>query len=199
VKFRIGFFQNIAANDELVFLTKYKSKFRVIKYIFAVHIISLLNFRMGLRRIKMKKIVLLLIPIFLFTVTVVLAGGRPLSTTLTGEAEVTAAGVPNQGDLDGIGSASMTLNQGQNEICYEIKVSGIILPAAAAHIHFGPSTTTGPVVVPLNAPNADGVSSGCATVSAELIKAIRQNPDAYYVNVHNSAFPGGALRGQLSK
>ena len=35
-------------------------------------------------------------------------GGRKFTTELTGEAEVTAAGVPNQGDLDGTGSASIT-------------------------------------------------------------------------------------------
>jgi hypothetical protein len=36
-------------------------------------------------------------------------------------------------------------------------------------------------------------------VNPDLIKAIRQNPEAYYVNVHNSDFPTGAVRGQLSK
>jgi CHRD domain len=42
---------------------------------------------------------------------------------------------------------------------------------------------------------------GCAEkVDADLIKAIRQDPTAYYVNIHSTPdFPGGALRGQLSK
>ena len=105
--------------------------------------------------------------------------------------------MPNQGDLDGTGTAHLTLNQGQGEICYELTVSGIA-PASAAHIHVGASTTTGPVVVPLEAPT-DGSSSACVSVAPELIKAIRQNPENYYVNVHNADFPGGALRGQLSK
>ncbi|HSL46218.1 MAG TPA: CHRD domain-containing protein [Anaerolineales bacterium] len=149
----------------------------------------------------MKKIAI--VPIILIMIVVlalpgaVSAGGRPFSTTLTGEAEVTVEGVPNQGDLDGIGTAHLALNQGQGEICYELTVSGIA-PAAAAHIHVGASTTTGPVVVPLEPPT-DGSSSACASVDRELIKAIRQNPENYYVNVHNADFPGGALRGQLSK
>jgi hypothetical protein len=127
------------------------------------------------------------------------AGGRPFSTTLTGEAEVTAAGVPDQGDLDGEGTAHITLNQGQGEVCFELNVSGITLPAAAAHIHVGASTTTGPVVVGLAAPDSNGLASGCVSADPALIKAIRQNPENYYVNVHNSDFPAGALRGQLSK
>lgn len=127
------------------------------------------------------------------------AQGRPFVTMLTGEAEVTAAGVPNQGDLDGEGWALITLNHGQSEVCWTIQVSGITLPASAAHIHVGPATTTGPVVVPLSPPDADGFASGCISADRDLIKAIRQNPDHYYVNVHNVDYPAGAVRGQLSK
>ena len=124
-------------------------------------------------------------------------GGRKFMTELTGEAEVTAAGVPNQGDLDGTGTAELTINVGQGRICYSLEVSGIE-PAAAAHIHEAAATTTGPVVVPLQAPT-DGDSSACATVDRELAKDILKNPANYYVNVHNAPFPAGALRGQLSK
>jgi CHRD domain len=122
----------------------------------------------------------------------VVAGGRPFSTTLTGAAEV-----PGPGDPDGSGTASLRLNAGQEEICYELTVSGIA-PATAAHIHVGNATTAGPVVVGLSPPTS-GSSSGCATADPELIKAIMQNPESYYVNVHNAEYPAGALRGQLSK
>lgn len=121
------------------------------------------------------------------------AGGRPFSTELTGAAEV-----PGPGDPDGSGSAHLTLNQGQGEVCFHLVVEGIA-PAAAAHIHVGAAGVPGPVVVPL-APPTSGESSGCVSgVDPELIKAIRQNPEGYYVNVHNVDFPAGALRGQLSK
>jgi hypothetical protein len=124
-------------------------------------------------------------------------GGRPFSTVLTGEAEVNAVGVPNQGDLDGSGTATITVNPGQREVCHELSVADITLPAMAAHIHVGVAGQNGPIVVPLVAPDANGVSSGCAQVSRELALAIIQDPENYYVNVHTSDFPAGALRGQL--
>ncbi|WP_395672063.1 CHRD domain-containing protein [Phenylobacterium sp.] len=119
-------------------------------------------------------------------------GGRPLSAALTGAAEA-----PNPGDPDGTGSASLRVNLGQSQICYELQVAGIA-PATMAHIHKAPPGQAGPVVVPLTAP-ADGKSAACATAAADLVKDILQNPAAYYVNVHNADFPPGAIRGQLGK
>lgn len=120
-------------------------------------------------------------------------GGRPLSTSLTGAAEV-----PGPGDSDGTGTASITLNQGQGQICFEITVSNIAT-ATAAHIHEAPAGQAGPPVVTLNPPPASGSSKDCVTADAELIKRIRQNPENFYINVHNAEFPDGAVRGQLSK
>ena len=137
-------------------------------------------------------LVWLVLLVLLLAVGSASAGGRPFSTTLTGAEEA-----PGPGDPDGSGFASLTLNQGQEEICFELTVSGIE-PATAAHIHIGPVGVAGPVVVGLAAPT-DGSSSGCVSADPDLIKAIRQNPEAYYVNVHNAPFPAGALRGQLSK
>ena len=122
-------------------------------------------------------------------------GGRPFELTLTGAAEV-----PGPGDPDGSGTAKFTLNQGQGIIKYEINVSNITLPAVGAHIHLGSTTEAGPVVVPLIPPDASGHSSGEAIVDPELIKAIRQNPENYYVNVHTlPLYAAGAVRAQLSK
>ena len=120
-------------------------------------------------------------------------GGRPFTTTLTGAAEVNAQGVPNQGDPDGTGTATITVNPGQSEVCWTISVSGVE-PITAAHIHVAPPTTTGPVVVPLNP-----YAGGCTDVARDIALAIIQNPDAYYINVHNVPYPAGALRGQLSR
>ncbi|MDH3468448.1 MAG: CHRD domain-containing protein [Gammaproteobacteria bacterium] len=121
-----------------------------------------------------------------------LADGRPLSAALSGAEEV-----PIQGDLDGSGEAFMTLNSGQREICFQLSVQDIA-PATAAHIHEGVLGVPGGVVVALIPPTS-GFSSACVSADRDLIKTIRQNPENYYVNVHNAEFPGGALRGQLSK
>jgi hypothetical protein len=150
----------------------------------------------------MKKTTLLHIMILLtlLALTSVAAnGGRKFTTTLTGAAEVSPAGVPNQGDPDGTGTVTLTLNPGTGQVCWEIQVSGITLPATAAHIHVAPTTSPGPVVVPLSAPDGTGFASGCTSADRSLIKAIIQNPENYYVNVHNADYPAGALRGQLSK
>jgi len=121
-------------------------------------------------------------------------GGRPIvSTSLSGPVEVPA------GDPDGGGSFKATVNLGQGRVCYEIAVTNIVLPALLAHIHRAPPGQAGPVVVPLTAPGAAGTSSGCADVSKELAKELIQTPEAFYVNVHNTPFPAGAVRGQLSK
>jgi hypothetical protein len=120
-------------------------------------------------------------------------GGRPLAAHMTGPAEK-----PNPGDPDGMGHATFKVNVGQNQVCYEITVEKIAT-ATMAHIHKAGPDAAGPVAVPLKAPDATGKVKDCATADAAVVKDILQNPDAYYVNVHNAEFPAGAIRGQLSK
>jgi hypothetical protein len=120
-------------------------------------------------------------------------GGRPLSAHMTGAAEK-----PNAGDPDGAGHATFRVNVGQNQVCYELSTEKIAA-ATMAHIHKAPATAAGPPVVTLATPGADGKAKACATADQAVVKDILQNPDAYYVNVHNAEFPAGAIRGQLSK
>jgi hypothetical protein len=76
-------------------------------------------------------------------------------------------------------------------------VQNVTLPATAAHIHQAPVGEAGPPVVPLTAPDANGLSSTCATVEATLMQDMLDNPESFYVNVHNADFPDGAARGQM--
>ncbi len=119
-------------------------------------------------------------------------GGRPISVSLTGAAEA-----PAPGDPDGKGTATLRINPGQQQICFELSVSAIAA-ATAAHIHKAPAGAAGPVVVGLTAPTS-GSSKACAEVARQVALDILKTPSDYYVNVHNAEFPGGAVRGQLAK
>lgn len=121
------------------------------------------------------------------------AGTAKLTTTLTGAAEV-----PGPGDPDGRGEATIIVNSVKGQICWEINVRDIET-ATAAHIHKGEAGTAPPnnVVIALSPPVTNNNSSGCEMVDRGIAEAIRESPKSYYVNVHNAAYPNGALRGQL--
>jgi len=118
-------------------------------------------------------------------------GGRPLAAVLLGPNEVPPAPSSSQG------MATITINLGQSELCYvvDFTTSETVI---AAHIHHAPAGVAAPPIIPLNTPVA-GSSSGCTQVEQGLLKDILQNPEQYYVNVHTTAHPAGAGRGQLTK
>ncbi len=119
------------------------------------------------------------------------AGPVTINTALTGAVEVPA------GDPHGSGTASVTIDAAKGQICYKLSATGIDTPTMA-HIHKAAAGAAGPVVVALDPP-ATGSSAGCKPVESAVIAAILAMPADYYVNIHNAAFPKGALRGQLGK
>ena len=127
-------------------------------------------------------------------------GGRKFNTVLNGANECNASGVCNLGDPDGTGTAHVTINVGQQRVCWSLTVNNIAAPTRA-HIHRGPATGSGSIVVSFFDPPASPSLENCTTTALdrELLKDIIQNPQDYYVNVHNAAFGSGAIRGQLSK
>jgi hypothetical protein len=141
--------------------------------------------------------------LFLFLVGLVIValpvygdeGGRPFAVVMTGDQEA-----PGPGDPDGVGFAVLRLNPGQGQVCFQILVANITLPATGAHIHVAPAGSPGPIVVPLAPPDESGSSSGCVDAERDLILDIIQNPEDYYINVHTLPdFGPGAVRAQLSQ
>jgi hypothetical protein len=115
-------------------------------------------------------------------------GGAPLTATLSGTG--------NQS-----GTATLTVNPGQQEVCYDITVANLQGGVTLAHIHVGAAGVNGPVKVPLFAftsPTTQTHFSGCVPGARDVLRAILRNPSGYYVNVHTTVFPAGAVRGQLS-
>jgi CHRD domain-containing protein len=123
---------------------------------------------------------------------------RALFAVLTGRNEVDANGRRGAGDPDGRGSFTAIVDG--NQLCFGVTVTNLDQPIAA-HIHPGRRNQSGPPLVPLTAPSSGdpGAASGCVAVDPAVAQAILKNPHKYYFNVHTTAFPNGAARGQLSR
>ncbi|WP_392543256.1 CHRD domain-containing protein [Oryzobacter telluris] len=134
-----------------------------------------------------------------------------LEADLTGRAQVAADGSKAlSGDPNGKGSVYVFGIDGDpTTLCYVLQVSKVAETeqapgnGRAAHIHRGAAGTNGPVEVNLAWPQ-DGQAADCLTegeagkgLDPGEVQRILADPAAYYVNVHNTEFPNGAVRGQL--
>ncbi|PSN19791.1 CHRD domain-containing protein [filamentous cyanobacterium CCP5] len=136
-----------------------------------------------------------------------------LEASLDGSAEVPTSGDPSEmaGDATGMGEAYVFGVDGDPAtLCYMLTVEGVqLVPVGegmAAHIHEGAMDENGPVVAALAGPE-DGNAGDCLTEGEEgkfptgemgIVQRILNNPEDFYVNVHNPQFPNGAIRGQLT-
>ena len=131
-------------------------------------------------------------------------GGRKFSTPMSGAEECNNATpiVCGVGDPNGTGTGSVTVNVGQDRVCWDFTVSDID-PPTRGHIHKNVAGVNGPIVVDFfnAAAGAVGPLTGCTTapLGKALLLDILKNPAGYYLNLHNPAFPAGAIRGQLEK
>jgi len=110
-----------------------------------------------------------------------------LRASMNGKVEVP------KGDPDGTGTAEIKVTG--RKVCWELKTAKIAKPNAA-HIHKGKPGKAGPVVVPLGAAYK---AKGCTTTSMANATALEAKPGNFYVNVHNTKYAAGAVRGQLRK
>ena len=117
--------------------------------------------------------------------------GNRFQAQLSGASEVPPA------DPDGAGMARISINDDSNRVCTDLEVR-MIGDVTAAHIHRGAAGVNGPPVVTLDPPD-DNDSDDCDTADDALIDEIRANPSAFYVNVHTTDYPGGAIRGQIAE
>jgi len=119
--------------------------------------------------------------------------------------EVNSAGVP-AGDPDGTLTGTLTLDDGTGgttgSAVFNLTFANLDVPFTGFHIHQAPPTTTGGIVLPFA--NQDSYRSGSSLagtiggLNSTVIDNIFANPSAFYLNLHNGPFGGGAVRDQLS-
>lgn len=100
---------------------------------------------------------------------------------------------------DGTGEAIVIVNPNTDRVCFVARwrdVDGVVF---AGHIHQAPEGSAGGIVVPLFGGvslEGEDMVRGCVD-GLGFTELINADPSAYYVNIHSTTFPGGALRAQL--
>ena len=113
------------------------------------------------------------------------------------------------GDPDGSGSAVLTIDLRSGTVCYEITVTGIgepTEPAAGignAHIHSfsqggAIAVDLGTEFVPVTGATDTYEAVDCVSAKRGDLVQVLLHPEDYYVNVHTTAFPAGAVQGTLA-
>ena len=130
-------------------------------------------------------------------------GGQRNDATLT----------PVAPNTTGSGSFAFRAAQGRETLCWSLTVQSLAAAAGAvtmAHIH-GPLPSTaifiGLTLSPTQLANLNASLSstgrasvsGCETVDRVKVRQLLRNLDDFYVNVHTTTFPNGALQGALAR
>jgi len=114
----------------------------------------------------------------------------------TYHATLTGAQETKGGDPDGAATAEVSVSKNLDRICYDVHDIRNIGKITAAHIHHGAAGMDGPPVITLTmAP--EGGMKGCVGAPNWLQAAMKSNFTDYYVNIHTTDYPDGAIRGQL--
>jgi hypothetical protein len=169
----------------------------------------------GVMPVPRLKSVLVLAVVALLAASLVALGGPGAASGGKGKIELTGeAEVPGPGDEDGFGTAKLKIDDDDERVCFRLRWKKLD-PVIAAHIHVGAEDEAGPIVVTLFTAGETGLTTLPSTWTrlractetfsppegvsvADLLDDIEENPENYYVNVHTTTFPAGAIRGQLN-
>lgn len=102
-----------------------------------------------------------------------------------------------RGDPDGTGTATVLVDAKDGVVCFDLQTENVDTPISG-RIQSGSAGAIGPPVVFLFE-NQDASVRGCVPADRKALREIGKNPERYYLNVVNDAFPIGAIRGQLAR
>jgi len=133
-----------------------------------------------------------------FGAVIMAAGAGTTGAAVAAElrAMLTGDNVGGGGDSDGWGRVNINIADSTNTLCADLEVRSLS-EVTAAHIHRGAAGTTGSAVVNLDRPD-DGDEDDCDDIGDALADEIQANPGAFYVDIHTTEHPEGAIRGQLA-
>lgn len=121
--------------------------------------------------------------------------GQTLGAVLTGSQEVPPVSTP------GFGNSTVTFDATRQNITVTITVANLGSAINNFHIHENVAGANGPVVVNLiglGGTFTNGTMTGTFPIDAAVADRMLKSPSNFYVNVHTTQFPGGAVRGQLA-
>ncbi|MFF3616055.1 CHRD domain-containing protein [Streptomyces sp. NPDC002580] len=127
-------------------------------------------------------------------------GGTILAASLRGASEVPVPGGPAVGDKDG--AALEFIKVEGDEVSVAVSWRGTGRPTLL-HLHQGAKGVNGGVRIDfgklLGRIKGHSVVGTVKVEDAALLDTLKSDPGSFYANLHTSAFPGGAVRGQLHK
>ena len=136
-----------------------------------------------------------IIALLVISLTTSAAFGQTLGAVLTGSQEVPPTTSP------GFGNATVTFDSTRANITVTITVSNLGAAINNFHIHENPAGVAGSVVenlIGLGGVFVGGTMTGTFPIDPAVAARMVANPANFYVNVHTTQFPGGAVRGQLA-
>jgi hypothetical protein len=160
-----------------------------------------------LRGVSMRKVLFLAALLVGLTVTGPAWAAPDIPTDLPG-VPFTVELAPS-GDPQGSGTAELTVNPGTQTVCYDITVTGIGEPTEPdlgignAHIHRHAPGNPIAVDIETQFSAVEGAADtyqavDCVTVPRQVLVDILLHPEQYFINVHTTEFPSGAVQGDLA-
>jgi hypothetical protein len=120
---------------------------------------------------------------------------------LSGDQEATPTCAPPEicGDPDASAAMILIVNPNTDTVCFLTQWRDIDGTVVAAHIHNGVAGVAAGVVVPLFSGTFEGSDQlrGCVA-GLGWTDDINANPAGFYVNIHSTVYPLGAVRAQLA-
>jgi hypothetical protein len=123
------------------------------------------------------------------------AFAQTLGAVLTASQETPPTTTP------GFGNATVVFDAARANITVTITVANLGSAISGFHIHEAAAGVAGNIVVNLQGLGGvfvNGTMTVTVPIPADIAQRMLQNPANFYVNVHTTQFPGGAIRGQLA-